>query len=88
VAREPADRDLADAAAEARLWAHPLLVPLRPIARLGMFKSWAIAVGIMLTLRAVGLPLVAALFSLAWFLLCVYSWVVPPLLRRWLRRRW
>jgi len=88
VAREPADRDLADAAAEARLWAHPLLVPLRPVARLGMFKSWAIAVGIMLTLRAVGLPLVAALFSLAWFLLCVYSWVVPPLLRRWLRRRW
>jgi hypothetical protein len=37
-------------------------------------------------LRAVGLPVAAAVVGLLWFLFCVYSWVVPPLVRRWVRR--
>ena len=35
-------------------------------------------------LRAYGWLLAVAV---AYLTLCVYSWVVPPLLRRWLRRR-
>jgi hypothetical protein len=27
-------------------------------------------------------------FALFWALLCVYSWVVPPLVRRWMLRHW
>jgi hypothetical protein len=37
---------------------------------------------------AAGLAELSAVVALLWLVLCVYSWVVPPLVRRWVRRNW
>lgn len=84
VAEDPTDSDYASAAWEARVWNHPLLRPLRPLHRLGVIGSWLFAVGTIFALRALGLRPLATLFAVAWFLYCVYSWVMPPLVRRFL----
>ncbi|MEU8007321.1 tetratricopeptide repeat protein [Catellatospora sp. NPDC049111] len=88
VANDPTDRDYAQAAYEARIGLHPLLVPLRPFTRFGPVKTWIAAIVVIYGLRSLGLPTLSAVAAVAWFALCVYSWVVPPLLRRWLMRRW
>ncbi|HET6480576.1 MAG TPA: hypothetical protein VFG35_11125 [Actinoplanes sp.] len=62
------------------------MLPLRPILRLGAVKTWLIAVTLILSLRAIGLPVLGGLLGFVWLALCVYSWVVPPLVRRWVRR--
>jgi tetratricopeptide (TPR) repeat protein len=82
------DPEFAELAREARIVGHPLLVPLWPFERLGPGKVWIGAIGTMLLLQAAGLEPVALVFAAAYVLLCVYSWVVPPLLRRWARSRW
>lgn len=76
--------------AEARdvVWrTHPLLWPLRPFVRLGTLKVWLGFVASVLALQALGLSAVAGVLAILYVLMCVYSWVVPPLLRRWLRWR-
>lgn len=88
VAHDPADRDYAQAAYEARIALHPLMLPIRPFVRFGPIKTWIAAIVIIYGLRAVGLPLVSFVFAMLWVALCVYSWIVPPLVRRWLMRRW
>lgn len=88
VANDPTDRDYAKAAYEARIGLHPLLVPLRPFTRFGPVKTWIAAIVVIYGLRSLGLTALSAVVAVAWFALCVYSWVVPPLLRRWLMRRW
>jgi len=45
-------------------------------------------VAIIYGLRAVGLAPVSFAFAMIWLAFCVYSWVVPPLVRRWINRRW
>lgn len=88
VANDPADRDYAKAAYEARIGLHPLMVPLRPFVRFGPVKTWIAAIVVIYGLRSLGLTALSAVAAVAWFALCVYSWVVPPLLRKWLMRRW
>ncbi|WP_155371543.1 tetratricopeptide repeat protein [Catellatospora vulcania] len=88
VANDPGDRDYAQAAYEARIAMHPLLVPLRPFARFGPVKTWIAAIVVIYGLRSLGLSTLATVAAVAWFALCVYSWVVPPLLRKWMMRRW
>jgi tetratricopeptide (TPR) repeat protein len=88
VAAEPTDADYAEAALETRIARHPLMVPVRPFIRFGAVLPWIVAVGVMFGLRALNLPVAAGIAGLLWFLLCVYSWVVPPLVRRRIRRRW
>ncbi|MEU6073234.1 tetratricopeptide repeat protein [Micromonospora sp. NPDC047074] len=87
-AQAPADTDYADAAWESRVHAHPLLLPLRPLYRLGMFRTWLLAVGLIVLLNAIGLKVLAGLFGLAWLLFCVWSWIAPPLVRRMVLGRW
>lgn len=84
---DPSDTDYASAAREARYAAHPLLWPLRPFEKLGVAGSWLAAIGAILALQLTGFETAAAAGALAYVGLCLYSWVVPPLLRAWLRRR-
>jgi tetratricopeptide (TPR) repeat protein len=86
VASDPTDREYADLAWEAKVYAHPLMAPLRPLFRLGTVKSWLLAVAIMFGLRAIGLGVLSFVAAMAWIALCVYSWVVPPLVRKWVFR--
>lgn len=87
VAASPADADIADMAWQARVYAHPLMMPLRPLHRFGPVKTWLCAIALIFGLRAIGLPVLSALAGLSWLAICVYSWVVPPLVRKWVLRR-
>lgn len=87
-AAAPTEQAYAESAMELRIARHPLMLPVRPILRFGPFKTWIAAVVLIYGFRAVGLPVLSLIVAVAWVLLCVYSWVVPPLVRRWMRRRW
>lgn len=85
-ASDPTNADLVEAARETRLAVHPLMWPLRPMIKFGPLPVWLGAVGVMMGLRVAGLRVLAGLLGLLWLTYCIYSWVVPPLLRRWIRR--
>lgn len=87
-AANPGDPDLREAARDARLANHPLMLPLRPFQLVNPLVVWIGAVAIIYGLRAAGLRPLAVVAAIAWFGFCIYSWVAPPLLRRWLNRRW
>jgi Flp pilus assembly protein TadD len=84
----PTEQVFAESAMDLQIARHPLMLPLRPILRFGALKTWAVAVAAIFGLRALGLPALSAVVAVLWLLFCVYSWVVPPLVRRWLRRNW
>lgn len=87
-AARPTEQAFAESALDLQIARHPLMLPLRPVLRFGVLKTWAAAIVLIFGLRAAGLPALSALLGLVWLLLCVYSWVVPPLVRRWVRRHW
>lgn len=87
-ASQPGDADLRAAAREAKLINHPLMLPLRPFARFNPLVVWIGAVAVIYGLRAVGLAPLSFVFAMFWLAFCVYSWVVPPLVRRWINRKW
>ncbi len=82
-----AQSPVAQLAREAQLAAHPLMWPVRPLYRIGMVPFWIGAMVIFFGLRFAGLDAAAVLFAGAYLAYCIYTWVVPPLLRRWLARR-
>ena len=86
-ASAPGEQAWAEGAMEMRIAKHPLMLPIRPILRFGPFRTWAVAVALIFGLRQVAPPL-SFVVALAWAALCVYSWIVPPLVRRWVRRNW
>ncbi|MBO4207565.1 tetratricopeptide repeat protein [Micromonospora echinofusca] len=88
VAQDPTGAAAAEAAWETRVYAHPLLLPLRPLYRLGMFPTWLIAVGTLLVLNLLGWAPAALAAALCWAAYCVYSWVAPPIVRRLVLGRW
>ncbi|MEU4194141.1 tetratricopeptide repeat protein [Kribbella sp. NPDC026611] len=87
-ASQPDDDHLRTAAREAKLFNHPLMLPLRPFARLNPLVVWIGAVAIIYGLRLAGLPQVSFVFAMCWLVFCVYSWVAPPLVRLWIKRKW
>nr|WP_238355089.1 tetratricopeptide repeat protein [Kribbella sandramycini] len=87
-AAQPGDRDLHAAAREAKLANHPLLIPLRPFQRFNPLVVWIAAVAVIYGLRAAGLAPLSFAVAMAWLAFCIYSWVVPALLRRWINRGW
>lgn len=87
VAHDPGDADYAEAAWETRVYAHPLLLPLRPLYRFG-FRLWFAAAAAIVVLNLAGLQVAALVVSVLWVLYCVWSWIAPPLVRRLVRGRW
>jgi tetratricopeptide (TPR) repeat protein len=61
---------------------NPLWWPSLFFARVGVIASWAGAVAIIFGLRAAGATTAATVAAITWFALCVWSWVVPPILNR------
>lgn len=88
----PNNTALIDVLVEARLQSHWLMKPLWPFQRFGWGGSIAVwlvgAIGLRLLARtkAVSEP-VLGLIAVLYVLYIAYSWIGPPLLRRWLRRR-
>ncbi|TCO51402.1 tetratricopeptide repeat protein [Kribbella antiqua] len=87
-ASQPGDADLRAAAREAKLINHPLMRPLRPFQRVNPLVVWIGAVAVIYGLRAAGLAPLSFVVAIGWFGFCVYSWVAPPLVRRWINRKW
>jgi len=84
---EPTDIDITGAAHSARFLNHPLMLPLRPLLRIGRTKFYLTAIITILLLRQLGYDQAAFIFLMIYFALVVYSWVAPPLLQRWLQRK-
>jgi tetratricopeptide (TPR) repeat protein len=89
---DPADDQLANAAREMRVQSHWLFWPLWPVQRFGPMKLWlGFIATIVVTEALAGLwppAFVLPLAAIAVYVpLAVYSWIVPPLARLWLRRR-
>jgi Tfp pilus assembly protein PilF len=82
VAAEPADPDYAEAARQARINAHPLLLPLRPMYRLGVVRTWMVAAGVILGTRLLELDVLHGIAAVGWLCYVAYSWVAPPLVNR------
>ncbi|HOP80830.1 MAG TPA: tetratricopeptide repeat protein [Armatimonadota bacterium] len=77
----PKDRIYAEAARHSRQMASPLLWPLWPFIHFGSGTVWIAAIVIISTLRVAGYKDIAAIFALTYIFLCIYSWIVPRLLR-------
>lgn len=84
---DPADEDVVAAARTTRAAAHWILLPLRPLHRLGWLQSWFVAVALLIGLRAAGYDTAAMIAFVSWWALCIFSWVVPPLVQWWVDRR-
>ncbi|MCY1063652.1 tetratricopeptide repeat protein [Nannocystis sp. RBIL2] len=86
----PDNPRLVDAVIELRLASHWSMLPLWPILRGGWVASavlWAVAVFGLILLRPFVHEVVLLVLALLYLALLLYSYVGPPLLRRWLRWR-
>lgn len=86
-----ARHDLSDPAGvglarEGRVHAHPVFWPLWPIQRFGAAKLWVAAIGTFALLRAAGFEEALVVLLPIYLVWIAYTWIVPPLARRWLGR--
>jgi tetratricopeptide (TPR) repeat protein len=81
--RAPGDAGIVEAAHEIRWLTHPLLLPLVPIQRFGAGRVWLALIGIT---WAIGNEILQMVVLVAWLAYVTYSWVAPPLVRRWYER--
>jgi tetratricopeptide (TPR) repeat protein len=84
---DPGDDEVVDIARRSRDATHPLLLPLVPIERWGQGRVWLGGVLLIVLARATGNDVVMLTVAGAWVLYAVYTWVVPPLVLAWLRRK-
>lgn len=80
--------ELAELAREARILAHPTMLGMRLVSRVGQAQLWILGILIVFGARA-ALPAVPALVVvLTWLAFVIYTWTALPLLRLWARWRW
>lgn len=84
---DPGDAAARELGWQAKYLRDPLMRPLWVIDRFGPGKVWIAWLAIFFGLRAAGAEEVAGVLALVYLVFVVYSWVVPPLLRRRYRVR-
>ena len=72
----------ADAREARRMARNPLWWPTLFFARVGVVASWVGAMVVIFGLRGLGATTAAGIALGVWFLLCAWSWIVPPILNR------
>lgn len=72
---------------EARFLSHWALAPMRLIDRVGTAQLWIAWIATFLTLRTLWPNGPIGWIVLVYVSFAIYTWVAPPLLRRWLRRK-
>ena len=82
---DPSDRDCVEAGLDAKFLTHPLMLPVRPLYAAGPAVSWMVALGCMVLIGMID-EAAAGMWLAAYLLLVLYSWAVPPLVRRWVFR--
>nr|WP_246402260.1 tetratricopeptide repeat protein [Jiangella mangrovi] len=83
-ANEPGNAPLLEAAREARMIRHPLMRPLTVFGTVNPLALWLGAILVIGVLNAAAPQPAGFVAAIVWLVFCVYSWVVPPVLRRWL----
>jgi Flp pilus assembly protein TadD len=83
---DPTDPELAEVAREARVAAHPVLAPLRPIYRFGRWRSYFLYLALAFGLAAAGLQSLRVVLAIVWISLVLLSWIGPRVLR-WRQKR-
>jgi tetratricopeptide (TPR) repeat protein len=86
----PDNAHFVDALVELRAVTHWLMWPAYPLVRWGWGGSaflWAGALVLFGVLRASGAGPIAGTLALAYIAYCVYTWVAPSLVRRWVAAR-
>ena len=78
----PADHELAESAREAKAYRNPAWWPTRFFTRFGVWQTWIAAWVLLIALRAAGLQTAALIVLIVWFVLCAWSWIAPPILKR------
>lgn len=82
IRHDPSDASIARAARSASVLRSPLAWPLLPFERFGPGPTWVAAIVVIFALQAAGLDLASTIAAFTWIGLCVYSWVVGPILQR------
>ncbi len=83
---DPTDRDVAHAARETRIVAHPVLAPVRAVWRFGRWRAYFTYLTLFVVLGAFRLQSIRAVLVGAWLVIVVLSWTGPRFLR-WRERR-
>jgi tetratricopeptide (TPR) repeat protein len=76
------ERMAADARAARAMARNPLWWPTLLFVRFGVLATWVTAMVVIFGLRAAGATAAAGIAVIVWLALCVWSWVVPPILNR------
>jgi hypothetical protein len=82
VRSDPANERYAADARVARALQNPLWWPTRVVQRFGAIPLWAGYLVIAFSLRSGGLTSLAGIVTIGWIVFCIWSWVMPPILRR------
>jgi len=85
---DPSNRLVAQGAREARVYAHPVLAPMRPVWRFGRWRAYAVFLGLTITLAAFHQTTLRIILACCWLGLVVLSRAGPPILRRLERRKY
>jgi Flp pilus assembly protein TadD len=83
---DPRDAEIAEVAREARVAAHPMLAPVRPMWRFGRWRSYALYLSIVFVLAAARLQTLRVVVGLVWLSIVILSWFGPRILR-WREKR-
>lgn len=88
VRAQPDNRAIIEAAAEMKALTHWSMLPLWPMQRWGWAASIALWFMMIVTIRVLGpvSPGAVGILAICFLAYVVYSWVWPPILRRWIIR--
>ncbi len=86
LAADSGDAGLRESARISRAYSQGWLLPLWPIERFGPIPVWLTFVVMLFGLSAAGFESALVVVVPLYLLLVVYSWIAPPLVRRWARR--
>jgi tetratricopeptide (TPR) repeat protein len=83
---DPADPEFADVASRARVAAHPLLAPVRPMWRFGRWRSYFLYLSLLFLFGALRLGSLRTILVIVWVSIVILSWFGPRLIR-WRQKR-
>jgi len=72
---------------DARVRSHWLLLPLRPFARINWIVLWIGSIAVVLFLQRLGMRQLAGIIAAVYLVYCLYSWIMPSVVRRMVVRR-
>jgi tetratricopeptide (TPR) repeat protein len=85
---DPSNTNITRGAREARVYAHPVLAPVRPIWKFGRWRAYFVVIALSFTLAAAHQTTLREILLVAWLVIVVLSWFAPPILRRLSKRKY